>query len=428
MPSTVPRARARGASPEAPAPSYALSTQAISNFAGHARARANPVAARRRSISRDSSRATRPPASLYADYILRLQDTEPESLEIMLRLLLVALPLVVALPAAFDKPELHAFQFEAQSPLQFKVRSPPESRPLRPAATRAQHYSPATAHSTPHAHHPPSAHITMDAPRHTRMRARRSTPRSTSSSTSSPPRDTNPPSTGVPPSPAGRHACGAASVGPAAARARPVRMLQAHAHEAACARCPLPRLPDSVDSAPAARRDATCDGHRHLRARRLACFADGLRVAPPVQAAAAARGRARRPPRPRHLRHDRQARRRHHGHEDPAAVTPAGSAAWPGGAKPVPVIRARSSSRLRPRRRTARPAHHRVRPRRFQPSHRRHANQGVATPPLATGPPPPLAVHTHPCSIHIHLHRMHHALTSPPDTCSPLPLHRPCPS
>ena len=428
------RARARGASPAAPASLNCAGHARAKHCAGRGRARANPVAARRRSISRHSSRATRPPAFLRRLHPETSRHRTRESLEIMLRLLLVALPLVVALPAAFDKPELHAFQFEAQSPLQFKVRSPPESRPLRPAATRAQHDSPATAHSTPHAHHPPSAHITMDAPRHTRMRARRSTPRSTSSSTSSPPRDTNPPSTGVPPSPAGRHACGAAFGRPcrcarkAGAHAAGARALQAHAHEVACARCPLPRLPDSVDSAPAARRDATCDGHRHLRARRLACFADGLRVAPPVQAAAAARGRARRPPRPRHLRHDRQARRRHHGHEDPAAVTPAGSAAWPGGAKPVPVIRARSSSRLRPRRRTARPAHHRVRPRRFQPSHRRHANQGVATPPLATGPPPPLAVHTHPCSIHIHLHRMHHALTSPPDTCSPLPLHRPCPS
>jgi hypothetical protein len=99
-------------------------------------------------------------------------------------------------------------------------------------------------------------------------------------------------------------------------------------------------------------RDAQlCARHRHVRTRRLACFADGLRVAPPVQAAAAASGRARRTPRPRHLRRDRQARRRHHGHEDPAVVTPAGSAAWPGGAKPVPtkpVCRAWSSSRLRP--------------------------------------------------------------------------------
>jgi hypothetical protein len=79
-------------------------------------------------------------------------------------------------------------------------------------------------------------------------------------------------------------------------------------------------------------------------------------------------------------------------HEDPAVVTPAGSAAWPGGAKPVPLpeIRARSSSsRLRPRRRTARPAHHQERSRRLRPGHRHHANHGVATPapPLATGPP-----------------------------------------
>ena len=75
----------------------------------------------------------------YADYILRL-DTEPESLEIMLRLLIVALPLVFALPAAFDNQETNAIQFEVQSTLQFEVqstlqfevRSPPESRPLLP--------------------------------------------------------------------------------------------------------------------------------------------------------------------------------------------------------------------------------------------------------------------------------------------------------
>jgi hypothetical protein len=163
------------------------------------------------------------------------------------------------------------------------------------------------------------------------MRARRSTPRSTSSPTSSQPRDTNPPSTGVPPSPAGRHASGAASVGPAAARTRPVRMLHAHAHEAARARdvrsraCPTPWTPRPPRGATPL---ALAIG-MYERARRLACFADGLRVAPPVQAAAAACGWARRPPRPRHLRHDRQARRRHHVHEDPAVVTPAGSAAWP---------------------------------------------------------------------------------------------------
>ena len=71
----------------------------------------------------------------YADYILRLQDADPESLEIMLRLLLVALPLVVALPAVFDKQEANTIQFDALSPLQFEVRSPPKSRPVRPAAT-----------------------------------------------------------------------------------------------------------------------------------------------------------------------------------------------------------------------------------------------------------------------------------------------------
>ena len=72
-----------------------------------------------------------------------------------------------------------------------------------------------------------------------------------------------------------------------------------------------------------------------------------------MQAAAAASGRARRPPRPRQLRHDWQARRRRHGHEDLAASTPAGSLPLgPGGAKPVPVkpvkpvSRARASSRL----------------------------------------------------------------------------------
>ena len=128
------------------------------------RARANPVAARLRSTSRDSSRATRLPAFLRRLLILRLQDTEPESLEIMLRLLIVALPLVVALPAAFDEQEANAIQFEVQSPLQFEVRSPPESRPHRPAATRDQHNSPAT-HSTPHAQHQ-DTHITMHAPRH----------------------------------------------------------------------------------------------------------------------------------------------------------------------------------------------------------------------------------------------------------------------
>ena len=82
----------------------------------------------------------------------------------MLRLLIVALPLVVALPAAFDEQEVNILQFEVQTPLQFEVRSPPESRPHLPAASQDQHKSPA-AHSTPRAQHP-SAPITIHAPRH----------------------------------------------------------------------------------------------------------------------------------------------------------------------------------------------------------------------------------------------------------------------
>ena len=244
--------RAPGASPAAPAPRNCPSLATL--LGAHAREPTQwPHAGDRYHATHRALLPTRLPS--YADYILRLQDTEPESLGIMLRLLLVALPLVVALPAAFDKQEVDAqqvdaLQIEVQAPLQFEVRSPPKSRPLRPAATRDQHDCPATTHSTPHARHPPSAHITTDAPRRTGMRARRSTPRSTSSPTSSQPRDT-PTIHRCAPSPAGRHACGAASVGPTAARARPVCMLQAHAHEAARARCPLPRLPDSVDSAPA---------------------------------------------------------------------------------------------------------------------------------------------------------------------------------
>ena len=226
----------------------------------------------------------------------------------MLRLLTIALPLVVAFLATFDE-EVDALQLEVHSPLQFQVRSPPEFRPLRPAATRDQHDSPATAHSTPHARHPPSAHITMDAPR-------RYNPGKTTHPTIYFVTKTNlfrAPSTGVPPA---THA----------EQLRPALPLRARGRCTCCTRtrdvcsraCPTPQTPRPP------RRDATCTGHRHVRARRLACFADGLRVAPPVQAAAAACGRARRPPRPRHLGHDRQARRRHHGH---AAGTPAGSAA-----------------------------------------------------------------------------------------------------
>ena len=163
----MPRARAwrqPRSAPRAPRHAIALGSAKQLRWA-RTRARSNPVAARRRSISRVSSCATRPPAFLRRLHPETSRHREPGSLEIMLRLLTIALPLVVAFLATFDEQEVDALQLEVQSPLQFQVRSPPEFRPLRPAATRDQHDSPATAHSTPHARHPPSAHITMDAPR-----------------------------------------------------------------------------------------------------------------------------------------------------------------------------------------------------------------------------------------------------------------------
>ena len=154
-------------------------------------------------------------------------------------------------------------------------------------------------------------------------------------------------------------------------------MLQAHAQEASCAM-----------SAPAPARL-----HR-LRVRRGAmplalALGTGERAASPVLLTACTLLPRCRQPRLRAVGLDCQrvldifattGRRdvdRHHGHEDPAAGTLAGSAAWPRRreacaceAVPVkPVIRTRSSSRLRPRRRTARPAHHRVQRRRLRPDH-----------------------------------------------------------
>ena len=374
------RARARGASPAAPA-SRGCSGPCQATPLGADAREPTLVDARRRSISRVSHRVLPARLPSYADYILRLQDIEnPGASRSMLRLLLVALPLVVALLAAFDEHEVDALQLEVRSPLQFQVRSPPKSRPLRPQPPRELNTIAQPQHTPLRTHTTCQAHTSQWTRRGTRTRARRSTPRSTSSPTSSQPKDTNPPSTGVPPArPAATHAALHQSALPLRARGRCAWCTRTRTRPRARARYLHPRLPDSAPTeARLPQNDATCAGHRHVRARRLACFADGLRVAPLVQAAADARGRARRPPSPRHLRHDRQARRRHHGHEDPAVITPSGSAAWPGGAKPVtvkpvkPVSRARASSRLRPRRCTARPAHHRVRPRRLRPGHRRH--------------------------------------------------------
>ena len=95
--------------------------------------------------------------------------------------------------------------------------------------------------------------------------------------------------------------------------------------------------------------------HQHERTRRLACFADSLRVARPVQLAAAASGRARRPPRPR-----------------PLCTTATSTPAPPLGTGP-PHDHITTASRMTP-------------------------------------------AHTHPCSTHLHLHRTRHTLTSSPAT------------
>jgi hypothetical protein len=136
------------------------STRAIhppSNFAGHAhtkrlqRARKRASQPSGRTPAIDVARLIAlVPARLpsAAHNIMRQQDTEPESLEIsMLRLLLVALQLDFALPAALDEQEANAIQFVVQTTLQFEVRSPPESRRLLPAATRDQHTT-----APPHTH------------------------------------------------------------------------------------------------------------------------------------------------------------------------------------------------------------------------------------------------------------------------------------
>ena len=226
MPSAEPRAWRQ------PRSTRATQLPKPSNFAGRARARAHPVAARRRSISRDSSRASTHPLAF-------LRRLHPETSRHRTRE-----PRDHAAPSARRITTRRRLaggvrRTGDQRPSVRGARSPPKARPLRPLATRDQYDSPATFHST----RTPPANRTHHHGR-AAAQARRSTPRSTSSSTSFKPRDTNPPSTGVRPSPAGRHACGAASVSPAGAHAAGAR-----ARGRARARCPLPRLPDSVDSA-----------------------------------------------------------------------------------------------------------------------------------------------------------------------------------
>ena len=148
----------------------------------------------------------------------------------MLCLLLVALPLVVALPAAFDEHEIDALQLEVHSPLQLEVRSPPKSRPLRPAVTRDQHDSPGSTYSIilHTARTPPAKRTHHNGRAAAHYNAGKTIHPSIYFVTNLFRAQGYQPTIHMCASPAGRHACGAASVGPAAARARPVRMLHAH--------------------------------------------------------------------------------------------------------------------------------------------------------------------------------------------------------
>ena len=148
----------------------------------------------------------------------------------MLRLLIVTLLLVVA---AFDEQEADAIQFE--------VRSPPESRPLLPAAPQETTQQP--LHSTPRTHNT-HAHTSPCTRRGARARARRPTPRSTSSPTSSSPgTSTLRSQVCVPARPAATHAARAAFGRPCrCARARKTGAHAAGAHARAravrCRACP----------------------------------------------------------------------------------------------------------------------------------------------------------------------------------------------
>jgi hypothetical protein len=356
MPSAVPRARVAPA-PQRPSHAIALGTPAPSNCAGRGRTREPTQWPHAGDRYRATHRALPARLPSYADYILRLQDTEPESLEIMLHLLLVALPLVVASPAAFNAQGVEALQFEVQSPLQIEVRSPPESRPHLPAATRDQHNIPATAHSTPHAHHPPTARAHHNARAaalergqddpphdllcHQPLQAQRHQPTIRRCLPGRPPRRSS--------------------------FSRPCRCAReagAHAAERTrarlCARVrrPFPRLPRL---------------RAGLRATQLAPSTCERAASPVLLTSCALLHRCRQPQMrtvglESHRAFDISATT---GRRDvDTTVTPPSR---PGGAKPVPVkLVSRSSSRLRPRRRPDRPAQHRVRSRRFRPGHRRH--------------------------------------------------------
>ena len=176
MPSAEPRAWRQ------PRSTRATQLPKPSNFAGRARARAHPVAARRRSISRDSSRASTHPLA----FLRRLHPetsrhrtreprdhAAPSARRITTRRRVAGGVRQTGGRRTAGRRPADRGSSSASVRGAISAQVPPSSPP---AATRDQHDSPTTAHSTPHAHHPPSARIKMDAPRYTRMRARRSTP------------------------------------------------------------------------------------------------------------------------------------------------------------------------------------------------------------------------------------------------------------
>jgi hypothetical protein len=133
------------------------------------------------------------------------------------------------------------------------VRSPPKSRPLRPQPAREINTIAQPQHTPLRTHTTRLAHTSQWTRRGTRTRARRSTPRSTSSPTSLQPKDTNPPQVCPPARPAATHAAQLRSALPLRAQGR-----------CACCRRTRTRLRGRAMSAPAPAR------LRRLRARREA--------------------------------------------------------------------------------------------------------------------------------------------------------------
>ena len=189
MPSTVPRARRERV---APAPqrlrrAIALGTPEPSNIAGRARgrgaarrARANPARTRRRSISRDSSCATRPYAILRRLHseISRHRIREPRD-----HVAPSARRITTRRRLAGGVRRTGCQRLSVRGAISARV---PPSSPSR--ATRDQHTTQQHRH-TLHSERttPMRAHPRARTRRGTRARARRPTPRSTSSPTSSSP-------------------------------------------------------------------------------------------------------------------------------------------------------------------------------------------------------------------------------------------------